>query len=777
MTLSRRWRASSHTVLPSSRLGQGGPRCGAHGCFWYLLLAKPWSMSSLFASRPSSVDTHNFSAHSFFTFTMPSSGEKPRVIGIYGLPGSGKTFLLHQLKAAAIQHAEHESLQYYEGSEVIDLITPGGLKSFKLGTEAEMIQLRQQAIRHIQKGAAATPDSIAVVTGHLMFWPQEVASPTCVLTQDDLDVYTHIIYLEVPVEVIAERRRNDTERERPQVSTDHIEKWQQTEIHKLRSVCRENKILFVKVSGDSQNVTSKVVKLLDVFRTHNTVNNFQISEGAVRNITSGESMQDKQLQTMLVFDADKTLIAEDTGALFWRLAQPEHDAQDPLKALFSGPMQYSDEAFFQAAMLYDEVSDDPNVGFAALCEKVARSVTLRPEFSKLLQLAVGTTNVGALVVTCGLRQVWDLVLDYAGLSGRVKVIGGGRASDHANLVMTPAIKAHIVRCLQKEHNLTVWAFGDGAVDIPMLAAANHAIVVVGGPSSSMTKALTAAINNTDEPLLNARQTLLLRPQGDTGNIAPPLPLLDTSVLPIVDITDPYFLRELLPPPPLGIHHATNLAASKILATSHRDARLSGHALRSAHHRAGWYLALSIIGDVLGVEEIPGGIPHVQGHTTPGHHLLHEEKTLIIALMRGGEPMALGVSEAFPAAEFLHTKTPRDLPIPLDSEGGKYLSMSDRGIETVLLVDSVVNSGKSVVEFITALRDSERERHPHVRMRILVVAGVVQAGALEEKEGLLGKLVKEDPLLGVVALRVSENKFTGSGGTDTGNRLFNTTHLL
>lgn len=29
---------------------------------------------------------------------------------------------------------------------------------------------------------------------------------------------------------------------------------------------------------------------------------------------------------------------------------------------------------------------------------------------------------------------------------------------------------------------------------------------------------------------------------------------------------------------------------------------------------------------------------------------------------------------------------------------------------------------------------------------------------------------------LVALRQSENQFTGSRGTDTGNRLFNTTHL-
>jgi hypothetical protein len=30
---------------------------------------------------------------------------------------------------------------------------------------------------------------------------------------------------------------------------------------------------------------------------------------------------------------------------------------------------------------------------------------------------------------------------------------------------------------------------------------------------------------------------------------------------------------------------------------------------------------------------------------------------------------------------------------------------------------------------------------------------------------------------LVALRISKNKYTGTGGTDTGHRLFNSTHLV
>lgn len=158
-------------------------------------------------------------------------------------------------------------------------------------------------------------------------------------------------------------------------------------------------------------------------------------------------------------------------------------------------------------------------------------------------------------------------------------------------------------------------------------------------------------------------------------------------------------------------------------------------------------------DAIGVEKYE--IPHVLGKPTDGYRLFQEKKTIIIPLMRGGEPMAFGVSDAFPLATFVHAKDPGDVkPHHLE------------GMKTVLLVDSVVNSGKSVVEFV------EHVLKLQPTIRIVVIAGVVQADSVGE-DGLLTKCLAGHT---VVALRLSENKYTGSGGTDTGNRLFNTTHL-
>lgn len=59
----------------------------------------------------------------------------------------------------------------------------------------------------------------------------------------------------------------------------------------------------------------------------------------------------------------------------------------------------------------------------------------------------------------------------------------------------------------------------------------------------------------------------------------------------------------------------------------------------------------VLFEIIEAEQCP--TPHVQGHQTNGHRLCNEERSSIIALMRGGEPMALDVNEASPQTMFIH----------------------------------------------------------------------------------------------------------------------------
>ncbi|KAG4287373.1 hypothetical protein FPRO06_05025 [Fusarium proliferatum] len=130
---------------------------------------------------------------------------------------------------------------------------------------------------------------------------------------------------------------------------------------------------------------------------------------------------------------------------------------------------------------------------------------------------------------------------------------------------------------------------------------------------------------------------------------------------------------------------------------------------------------------------------------------------MIHLPQGARGWEFGVSEVFPQAMFIHA-----------SGVGDVKMHHVQGQSNVILVDSVVNSGQIVIEFIKRVVRLEPNIH------ITVVAGVVQAEAIAE-DHLFAKVMRRHGAE-LVALRVSENKFTGTETTDTGNRLFNTTHL-
>jgi phosphoserine phosphatase len=80
------------------------------------------------------------------------------------------------------------------------------------------------------------------------------------------------------------------------------------------------------------------------------------------------------------------------------------------------------------------------------------------------------------VVTCGLKRVWEKVLEREGLADIVKVVGGGRLQD--GYVVTAEVKVQVVTRLQKHHRTYVWAFGDNPLDVPIMKIAYQAIVVL-----------------------------------------------------------------------------------------------------------------------------------------------------------------------------------------------------------------------------------------------------------------------------------------------------------
>jgi len=143
--------------------------------------------------------------------------------------------------------------------------------------------------------------------------------------------------------------------------------------------------------------------------------------------------------------------------------------------------------------------------------------------------AANQGQLGVVVVNCGVRHVWELVLKQSGY--RVPVIGGVRLAD--GYVVTPEVKRDLVCHSKEHHKLTVCAFGDSALDIEMLLAADHAVVVTGRHESNcVEKDLTEAVEQRG---LMAHQVLLPHTEE---------PGLDVEALPTMKPDEPSF-RKLL----------------------------------------------------------------------------------------------------------------------------------------------------------------------------------------------------------------------------------------
>ena len=195
-------------------------------------------------------------------------------------------------------------------------------------------------------------------------------------------------------------------------------------------------------------------------------------------------------------------------------------------------------------------------------------------------------------------------------------------------------------------------------------------------------------------------------------------------------------------------HFTDDPHARILATMSRRDDIRGLELQTVHTRIGRYLVSKLL--QLAPDLVEGHVyRHVQQSEFVGLRTVGQ-RVAIVALMRGGEPMARGVYECFPEAQFFHY-----------DEG--HSTLEGIAADHIIVVDSVINSGSSIRRFLRLMElgTTCKEALP----QIYVLTGVMQ--------DLAKTLPKEYPHVRFLALRFSGNQYTGSGGTDTGNRLFGT----
>jgi uracil phosphoribosyltransferase len=202
----------------------------------------------------------------------------------------------------------------------------------------------------------------------------------------------------------------------------------------------------------------------------------------------------------------------------------------------------------------------------------------------------------------------------------------------------------------------------------------------------------------------------------------------------------------------AIHSVKNYgpfsSAASLLAAQTRRADLQGPDLQRVHIEVGKFLADRVVEafpftDLITTKQYA----HVQGSTFDGPSTSGGQNVRILPLMRGGEPMSRGVHQRFPEAQLVHY-----------TSDGSNLWPNQKNL---IIVDSVINRGNSIREVLNQL-GADGTLH----WNIFVLAGVMQLGAAQT-------LPKEFPRVRFLTLRVSDNQYSGKGGTDTGNRLFGT----
>ncbi|PYI09486.1 hypothetical protein BO78DRAFT_438119 [Aspergillus sclerotiicarbonarius CBS 121057] len=267
--------------------------------------------------------------------TLFYGNELPRpIIGIFGLPGSGKSHLLEKLKA----ESNVEPIEFHDPNVTL----------------AEILRLSR------------LPGGQLVVARNPMLQGDVSESKMLGAIEKNIHIYSLIMYLDVSPETIMERRQKATEEKYPEISVDEIQSWKEAEKSELCHLCRDKGILFTLVR-DLHRVSSLILESHKYTRLANQASAERALHGMIENDPKAAILID-----------DGSLTAESPGKLFWQILAELSETSSSSgiyspNEIFDSNMEDSYTKLLQVSLLYDEIPDDK---FNEICKRVASKVTV-----------------------------------------------------------------------------------------------------------------------------------------------------------------------------------------------------------------------------------------------------------------------------------------------------------------------------------------------------------------------------------------------------------------
>lgn len=337
-------------------------------------------------------------------------------IGLYGMPCSGKSYLLEK-----VQECTWNQYTIFGGSgllfgDVVDVTHFRGLSSGEKVTRRKQLALKMKE------------QDDFIMDGHYSFGDEVV------FTEVDGGLYDVFCYLYLPPEILTQRMEQ-SEKNRKYLAYD-LEDWQQREISALRRHChQENKDFYVLDCPESPTFPDLSLPLAFLNAIQQGYSVVASAREKVRDILSKGEPDTKN---MTLCDGDKTLTLEDTSQRMFNVRT----------SLFDGNF-YTGYQQWQQYQLFSTLEEG--------------ALDLIPQM-KIRQNVLDRWKGAAVIVTSGHGEVWER---FSLRLGVPCICGEWMCADS---------KFFLVKFLQ-EAGLTITGFGDSMNDYYMLQQADMGYLV------------------------------------------------------------------------------------------------------------------------------------------------------------------------------------------------------------------------------------------------------------------------------------------------------------